>query len=181
MNDKAVSSAFSSATKKKAYLSDKMIQLINKQIQLEFNAGKLYKAMSTWAEYTGWEGLAKFMKTHIDDERMHMNKLYTYALDRQVNPVTPAVVQQSTTFKDLKDALEKSLAHEELIENSYKDAVKIALSENDHTSYKFLLWFLEEQVEEIALMSKWLDRLCIAGYDQKGMFFVDQEIMESLN
>ena len=178
MDEKVISNAF--ANKKKAYLSDKMIQLINKQIQLEFNAGQLYKAMSTWCEYTGWEGLAKFMKTHVEDERMHMNKLYDYALDRQVNPITPAVVSQPTTFKDLKDILEKSLAHEELIENSYKDAIKIALSESDHTSYQFLLWYLNEQVEEINLMCKWLDRLNIVGYDQKGMFFIDQEILESL-
>ena len=180
MDEKVISNAFS-VNKKKAYLSDKMIQLINKQIQLEFNAGQLYKSMSTWCEYIGWEGLAKFMKSHVEDERMHMNKLYEYALDRQVNPITPAVISQPTAFKDLKDILEKSLAHEELIENSYKDAVKIALSENDHTSYQFLLWYLNEQVEEIALMSKWLDRLNITGYDQKGMFFVDQEILESLD
>lgn len=179
MDEKVISSAFS-ANKKKCYLSDKMVQLINKQIQLEFNAGQLYKAMSTWCEYTGWEGLAKFMKTHVEDERMHMEKLYTYALDRQVNPITPMVSVQPTSFKDLKDILEKSLAHEELIENSYKEAVKIALSENDHTSYHFLLWYLNEQVEEINLMCKWLDRLCVAGYDQKGMCFVDQEILESL-
>jgi len=179
MDEKVISNAFS-ANKKKAYLSDKMIQLINKQIQLEFNAGQLYKAMATWCEYAGWEGLSKFMKGHIGDEHSHMQKLYSYALDRQVNPITPMVIQQPTSFKDLKDILERSLAHEELIENSYKEAVKIALSENDHTSYHFLLWYLEEQVEEIALMSKWLDRLNIVGCDQKGMFFVDQEILESL-
>jgi len=178
MDEKVISNAF--ANKKKAYLSDKMIQLINKQIQLEFNAGQLYKAMSTWAELNGWDGLAKFMKTHIKDEHAHMKKLYQYALDRQVNPITPAVVSQPVSFKDLKDILEKSLAHEELIENSYKEAVKIALLENDHTSYQFLLWYLNEQVEEIALMSKWLDRLNVVGCDQKGMFFVDQEILESL-
>ena len=106
MDEKVISSAFS-AGKKKCYLSDKMVQLINKQIQLEFNAGQLYKAMSTWCEYTGWEGLAKFMKTHVEDERMHMEKLYTYALDRQVNPITPMVSVQPTSFKDLKDILEK--------------------------------------------------------------------------
>ena len=38
MDEKVISNAF--ANKKKAYLSDKMIQLINKQIQLEFNASQ---------------------------------------------------------------------------------------------------------------------------------------------
>ena len=178
MDTKVINEAFSN--KKKAYLSSKMIGLINDLIAAEFNAQQLYKSMSTWATYTGYTGLAKLMDSHTGDENSHMNKLYKYMLDRQVNPVTPAVKQQPTTYKDLKDVLEKSLAHEELIENTYKNAVKIALSESDHTSYKFFQWFLVEQIEEIDLFSGWLDRLSIIGYDQRGMYFLDNEILESL-
>lgn len=178
MDNSIIMEAFSK--KKKSYLSDKMVSLINDLIAAEFNAQQLYKSMSTWAEYIGYEGLAEFMKSHTSDENSHMNKLYSYMLDRQVNPITPAVKQQPTSFKDLKDVLEKSLAHEELIENTYKKAVKDALAENDHTTYHFFLWFLNEQVEEINLFCKWLDRLSVVGADQKGMYFIDQEIKESL-
>lgn len=172
----AVSTAFAGQLKKKAYLSDRMITLINELIAAELNAQQLYKSMATWAEYTGYEGLAKFMNGHTSDEHMHMNKLYQYALDRQVNPVTPAVKQQPVVYKDLKDVLEKGLAHEELIEGYYKKAVKEALSESDHSTYTLFQWFLTEQVEEIKLFSGLLDRLHVVGYDQKGMYFIDQEL-----
>lgn len=178
--DTKVIDAFNSKLKKKAYLSDKMIQLINDLIAAEFNAQQLYKSMSTWCTYVGYTGMAKFMAKHVEDEHAHMNKLYDYMLERQVNPVTPAVKQQPSSYKDLKDILERGLAHEELIENTYKSAVKTALAEVDHTSYTFLQWFLSEQVEEIDLFSGWLDRLAIVGYDQKGMYFIDSEIGESL-
>lgn len=178
MDTKVINESFS--TKKKAYLSEKMIGLINDLIAAELNAQQLYKSMSTWATYAGYTGLAKLMDGHTGDENSHMNKLYKYMLDRQVNPITPAVKSQPTTYKDLKDVLEKSLAHEELIENTYKNAVKVALAEADHTSYTFFQWFLSEQVEEIDLFSGWLDRLAIIGYDKLGMYFLDNEILESL-
>jgi ferritin len=136
--------------------------------------------MSSWSTYTGYTGLAKLMSKHTKEEGSHMEKLYDYMLERQVNPVTPAVKQQPVSYRDLKDVLEKGLAHEELIENTYKAAVKVALSEGDHTSYTFLQWFLKEQVEEIDLFSGWLDRLNIVGCDQKGMYFIDSEIAKSL-
>lgn len=172
----SVSNAFATQAKKKAYLSERMIGLLNELIAAEFNAQQLYKSMATWAEYTGYDGLAKFMNGHTGDENAHMNKLYQYALDRQVNPITPAVKQQPTSYKDLKDVLEKGLAHEELIEGYYKKAVKEALSESDHSTYTLFQWFLTEQVEEIKLFSGILDRLHVVGYDQKGMYFIDQEL-----
>lgn len=174
-----ISGAFQN--KKKAYLSQKMIDLINSLIAAELNAHQLYKSMITWANYTGYTGLEKFLEHHNPEEKMHMNKLITYMLDRQVNPITPAQKQQPTSYRDLKDVLEKSLAHEELIENKYKEAVRIALSENDHTSYNLFLWYLNEQVEEIALFSTWLDRLTVVGADTKGMFFIDAELGESVD
>lgn len=179
MDNNVIRDAFTSQTKK-GYLSNKMVTLINSLIAAEFNAQQLYKSMETWAKYTGYEGLGAFMAGHTGDENNHMNKLYSYMLERQVNPITPAVKQQPTTYKDLKDVLEKGLAHEELVENTYKKAVKDALADNDHTTYTFLQWFLNEQVEEIDLFSKWLDRLDVVGYDKKGMYFIDKEIMESL-
>lgn len=178
MEVERVSEVFANKAKKKAYLSDKMVTLINELIAAEFNAQQLYKSMATWAEFTGYDGLASFMNKHTSDENMHMNKLYQYMLDRQVNPITPMVKQQPIAYKDLKDVIERGLVHEELIEDNYKKAVKLALAEPDHSTYTLFQWFLNEQVEEIKLFSGILDRLHVVGCDQKGMYFIDQELKE---
>lgn len=164
------------AKKKKEYISSKISSLINDLIAAEFNASQLYKSMGTWCEYTGYEGSSKYFNKHVEEERKHMNKLYEYALDRQCNPLTPAVKNQPNNFKDLKDVLEKALDHEELIENTYKKAVKVAWDDNDITTFGLFQWFLNEQVEEIKVFAGLLDRLEVIGYDKKGMFFLDQEI-----
>lgn len=166
------------AKKKKEYISPKIISLINDLIAAELNASQLYKSMAVWCEYTGYEGSAKYYGSHVDEERKHMNKLYDYALDRQCNPTTPAVKAQPNTFKDLKDVLEKTLTHEELIEDLYKKAIKVAWDDNDLSTFTLFQWFLNEQVEEIKLFAGLLDRLEVIGYDKKGMFFLDKEIGE---
>ena len=107
-----------------------------------------------------------------------MNKLYEYATDRQCNPITPAVKAPVHACTDLKDVLEKVLAHEELVENSYKVAIKSAMIDGDMSTFGVFQFFLKEQIEEIKLIAGLLDRLEIVGYDKKGMFFLDQEIGE---
>jgi len=171
-----ISKAFNKT--KKQYLSLKIKTLIDSLIAVEFNASQLYKAAATWAEYVGYEGSAKFLNKHVGEERNHMNKLYEYSLDRQCNPITPAVKEQPQTFADLKDLLEKILQHEEYVEAQHKNAVKIAMAEQDMTTFTFLQFYLNEQVEEIKLYSGLLDRLEIIGCDKKGMYFLDQEIGE---
>lgn len=164
------------ANKKKEYISSSMSLLLNSLIAAELNASQLYKSMAAWCEYTGYEGTAKFFNKHSVEERAHMDKLYEYSLDRQCSPTTPAVKQQPNKFKDLKDVLTAALAHEELIENTYKKAAKSAWADNDITTFTLFQWFLKEQVEEIKVFSGLLDRLEIIGSDKKGMYFLDTEI-----
>lgn len=164
----------------KTYVNPKIAKLLDDLIAAELNASQLYKSMATWCEYTGYEGTAKLFDKHTNEERVHMNKLYEYALDRQLNPITPAVKTQPSKFKDLKDVLKAGLAHEELIEDTYKKAAKLCWNEQDFTSFGIMQWFLGEQIEEIKLFAGLLDRLEVIGYDKKGMFFLDQEIAESM-
>ena len=164
--------------KKKCYLSDKTKALIDSLIAVELNASQLYKAGASWCEYVGYEGTAKFLDKHSNEERTHMNKLYEYSLDRQCCPITPSVKEQPHVFVDLKDVLEKSLQHEEFVETQYKNAIKAVMSEGDMQTFAVMQFFLNEQVEEIKLFAGLLDRLEIIGYDKKGMFFLDQEIAE---
>lgn len=163
---------------KKAYLSDKIKLLIDDLISVELNASQLYKAAATWCEYAGYTGAASLLNKHVDEERSHMNKLYEYSLDRQCNPVTPAVKSQPCCFASLKDVLEQGLKHEEFVESKYKAAVKFALSESDMTTFTLMQFYLSEQVEEIKLFSGLLDRLSIIGNDKLGQFSLDEEISE---
>ena len=55
---------------------------LNDQITMEAESSQAYLAMASWAENQGLEGIAQFMYTHSDEERMHMLKLVKYVNER---------------------------------------------------------------------------------------------------
>lgn len=178
MKAEELESAFNSA-KKKSRLCAKIEDVLNKNIEGELVSSQIYLGLAVWCDYTGYQGLAKYFYTHVDEERGHMRKLYDYMLDRNAMPKTPMCPAQNLTCTDLKDAIEKALARETEVTARYEAALPIALQEKDQMTYEFLQWFIHEQREEEATLLGWLDRLEIIGYDKKGMFFLDQEIAEA--
>ena len=57
----------------------------------------------------------------------------------------------------LKQIAEMGLAQEQEVTRCIHELVDLALSEKDHTSNRFLQWFVEEQLEEEATFSELLD------------------------
>ena len=62
-------------------LSNKMVDLLNKQINLEFYSSNLYLQMSAWCEYKALESCAEFLRLHAEEEMTHMNRLFKYVAD----------------------------------------------------------------------------------------------------
>ena len=59
-------------------LTNKMLDKLNEQINLEFYSSNLYLQMASWCESKGLEGCADFLKSHADEEMGHMHRLFTY-------------------------------------------------------------------------------------------------------
>lgn len=57
-------------------LSNKMINKINEQINLEFFSSNLYLQMSAWCQAKSFEGTAIFLRAHALEEMEHMNKFF---------------------------------------------------------------------------------------------------------
>ena len=59
-------------------LTNKMLDKLNEQINVEFYSSNLYLQMASWCESKGLEGCADFLKAHADEEMGHMHRLFTY-------------------------------------------------------------------------------------------------------
>ena len=62
-------------------LSDKVVTMLNAQINLEQYSSNLYMQMAAWAEHKGYTGCASFLKAHAGEELMHMQKLFGYVCE----------------------------------------------------------------------------------------------------
>jgi len=149
---------------------------LNKQIELEGNSSQHYLAMASWAESQGFEGVAKFLYGHADEERVHMLKLIHYVNERGGRAVIPAFDLPQKDFASVTDAFQGLLDHEIMVSQKINDVVEVCLNEKDYTTHNFMQWYVSEQIEEEALARTVMDKLKLIGNDKGGLYLFDRDI-----
>lgn len=140
-----------------AKIDDGMVAGLNAQVRREFQAAHNYLAMAAHLDGKSLEYLAAFFYRQADEEREHAMKLVRYLLEVGHAPTIPALEQPTAEFDGVKAIVEASLRQEESVTAAIHDLVDAALQSKDHATYQFLLWFVDEQVEEEASFAKLLD------------------------
>jgi ferritin len=151
--------------------------LLNKQIGLEFFSSNLYLQMSIWADKQGLPGLSSFLATHADEEMTHMKKILKYLLERDALPILGKIKAPESNYLDVETLLNEILEHEKLITKQVNDLSAFALKKKDMTTFHFLQWFIEEQLEEETLFRGILDQYRLAKAGSNGLFLFDQGMM----
>jgi len=157
-------------------LSTKLSVALNKQIQFEGSSSQYYLAMASWAETQGLNGVASFLFTHSDEERMHMLKLIKFVNERGGHGLVPVLPQPPAIFKSVKAVFEEILKHEIKVTAEINNLVEITLKEKDYTTHNFLQWYVGEQLEEEALARRIVDKLKLIGDDKGGLYFFDRDM-----
>jgi ferritin len=157
--------------------SKEMIKKLNEQLNKEFYSSNLYLQMSAWCDTQGLQGSAVFLRTHANEEMMHMMKFFTYISELGELAVIGKIEAPPTGFKSLNQLMDEVLKHEKFVTQSIHTLTDAAWAEKDHATYNFLQWFVGEQHEEEALVNSIIDKLKLVGIDNRqGLFFVDREL-----
>lgn len=159
-------------------LKQAMIDKLNEQINLEFYSSNLYLQMSAWAEFKGFEGCARFLREHAEEEREHMLRLFTYVNETGAMAVLGDIAPPPTEFGDIRGLFDKVYEHEVFITEKINELAHTAFASQDYSTFSFLQWYVAEQHEEEKLFKGVLDKFDLIGDDSKGLFFIDKEIGE---
>lgn len=157
-------------------LHKEMIRALNEQVAMEGYASFLYLSMAGWFDLKAMKGCASFMYRQSAEEHMHMMKIFHYLLEMDAVAITPAIAQPQNDFTSAKAIFEETLAHEQRVTKSINDLVELAMRENDHSTYAFLQWYVNEQREEESLMRTILDKINLIGDGSQSLYFIDKEI-----
>jgi ferritin len=129
-------------------LNKKIEDICNRQIEREGYSSELYLSMASWAENSGLSGVAGWMYTQSDEERLHMLKFIKYINERGGKAIIPALKKPPVEFKNAEEVFKEVLKHEE---------------------------FVMEQVEEEASARQILDKLRLVG--KNNMYEFDRDIV----
>lgn len=137
-------------------VSDTVRDAINAQIGRELEAHLQYLQISTYFDAQALPALATFFGQQGAEEHEHAMKFRTYLQDQGAQVEIPALEAPRVSFESAEEAVALSLAWEEEVTGHINDLVDIARRENDHATFSFLQWFVDEQVEEVATMGDML-------------------------
>lgn len=135
----------------------KFFELLQTQVQNEFNASQQYIALAVWFDKEDMPQLAKHFYRQAVEERNHAMAIVQYLIDTDHHVEIPGVQQVRNDFSEPIDLIQLALDQEMDVKHDIETLAKTARSEDDYTSEQFMQWFLGEQVEEIAQMTTLLN------------------------
>ena len=157
-------------------LSQKTIERLNQQINLEIFSSHLYLQMSSWCAYKSLDGCATFLSQHADEEMMHMRRLFNYLQETGALATISGMQAPPNHFDSLTQMFEQIYEHEQLVTKKINDLVHLANTEPDYATLQFLQWYIAEQHQEEFLFKSILDKIKLIGTEGQGIFFIDREI-----
>lgn len=145
--------------------TSKFHALLQEQIYHEFTAAQQYVAVAVYFDGGDFPQLAKFFYAQAVEERRHAMMMVQYLLDRAVNVEIPGTDAVRNRFDAPRDALALVLDQERTVTEQISGLTSAARDEGDHLGEQFMQWFLREQVEEVAVMTRLLRVADRAGHN----------------
>ena len=144
-------------------LSAAMSEKLNDQIANEFGAAHAYLAMACVLDGMELPALTKFFRAQSEEERSHALKILDYVLESGGEAKLAAIPAATAKFKSVLAIAEAALKHEEKVTAQIHAIAKLARDEADFATGSFIQWFVDEQVEEIATMTRLVQAAKYAG------------------
>ena len=156
-------------------LNEKLTQALSEQVNAEYYSAYLYLAMSAAANQFGLKGAANWLFVQAQEEMAHGTHIYEYILEHGAAPTFAEIKKPQTTFANIQEIFEMTLSHEQEVTRRINAIATLAMQEFDHACYQFMMWYVNEQVEEEANAQEILDKLRLIGDDKGGLLPLDNE------
>lgn len=157
-------------------LSKKIINALNTQISFEFNAAYVYFGMAAFCDAKSMDGFASWFKIQAEEEVAHGMKIYQYLIDLGEHVDLKPIEAPATQFSSFEELFQTAVDNEKKLARVLNELANLAMEEKDQMTYQFLKWFLDEQVEEIALTNNVLDKIKLVGDNGNGLFILNDEL-----
>ena len=140
-------------------ISEQVSKLLVAQVGHELGAHQKYMGISLYFARQSLRGWAKLFHEQATEEAGHAAKIMAFLIDNEVAFNLPPIGPATTDYASATAAVETALASEQSVTAQFDAMATAAAAAGDHRSAQFLLWFIDEQVEEEAKMRSLLDLL----------------------
>jgi ferritin len=140
-------------------IKENIAQVLSEQAGAEYYSAYLYLSMAAYADHEGFKGIANWLFVQAKEEMAHGSHIYQYLLERGASPGFGEIKAPPASYGSIRELFEKVLAHEQWVTGRINDIATLAEQEQDHATYQFISWYVNEQVEEEASAGELLTKV----------------------
>jgi len=157
-------------------MNKKLEKAFNNQINKEFYSEYLYMSMYAYFDRMNLQGFKNWMNVQMQEEHAHAMGMFNYLHERGGKVVLQAIDKPETDWKSPVELFEHVLKHEQYVTSLINGLMDVADEVKDRAAVSFLDWYLKEQVEEEANVSKVLKTLKMVCDDKNSLYMFDKEL-----
>ena len=157
-------------------MNKKLEKAFNNQINKELYSEYLYMSMYAYFDRMNLQGFKNWMNVQMQEEHAHAMGMFNYLHERGGKVVLQAIDKPETDWKSPVELFEHVLKHEQYVTSLINGLMDVADEVKDRAAVSFLDWYLKEQVEEEANVSKVLKTLKMVCDDKNSLYMFDKEL-----
>jgi ferritin len=132
--------------------------------------------MSSWFEREGLKGFASWMRVQAQEEDFHAKHMHDYLLRRGEPSRMKQIEAPQNDWANVCEVFEQVEKHEKFVTKSINEIASAAIADGDHAAYQFILWYVDEQVEEEETVADILGTLKLINNNPQGLYIFDKEL-----
>ena len=156
--------------------SPRLVELLNAQLAMEFGNHNHYLALAAWCDDRSLSGLSAFYRGQAYEEYKHAILIYSWMLDWDLPVELKPIAAASVEADSAQRIAELALQSEESTTDAVHAIYDLAHEEKVWALKDAFSWFVNEQVEELAVARENLDRARLAGDSGGALLEFDREI-----
>ena len=159
-------------------VSEKLFKELNDQLNFEYESANVYLAMAAYCASMDLDGFENFFLIQTEEERFHASKFYNYINEVGGRVTISAYAEPRNEFSTLLDVFETALNHEKVVTERIYKLMDVAQDEREYATISFLKWFIDEQVEELNMFNKLIQKIKRVGDNISALMTLDSELAQ---
>ena len=157
-------------------LDDKIVDLIDKQINMEWYSAYLYLDIHDYYIDQELDGFGNWFYIQTQEERDHAMLFVKYLQNNNCRIRLFDVKTPDVRFSDFREPAAAAFKHEQEVTASINNIYATAYGLKDFRTMQFLDWFIKEQNEEEKNTETIVKKYDLFGGEAKGLYMLDNEL-----
>ncbi len=155
-----------------------IIEALNEQIRMEFNAAFLYLSFSVDMREFGLPGMGHWLREQYREECGHALRLISYMGKRGGKVEIPHIARPAYVWESPQDIFEMAWEHEKMVSESINALLALCMEHRDFATQALMFDYVREQVEEERSVLDIVEelRFCRSSKSAEGVLQLDSRL-----